>query len=78
MSHDAATSAHRGNNNTLEKVLRQYRWPTLASDATEYLRDCRLCQRIKATTQRLAGLLQRCPLLTCRAGVQAWPGRACM
>jgi transposase InsO family protein len=57
-NHDAPTAAHLGLDKTVEKIKRQFYWPTLLADTQQYIKSCEACQRNKARTTAPAGLLQ--------------------
>ncbi|CAH2009784.1 unnamed protein product [Acanthoscelides obtectus] len=40
-------SNHRGINETLEKLKRNYYWPRMKSDITHFINDCVICQKAK-------------------------------
>jgi hypothetical protein len=54
--HDAPTTRHPGQSQTLELVLRHYWWPRIRSFVTEYVSGCDTCQRNKAGVHQNVGL----------------------
>ena len=56
--HDARCSGHLGIKRTSDLVKRDFYWPSLESDVTDFVRSCDECQRNKPSNQRSAGLLQ--------------------
>ena len=65
-SHDAPYSGHVGRTKSLQLVTRNYWWPHLRQDVTNYVLHCPLCQRNKGRTMKQAGLLQPLPVPTFR------------
>ena len=62
--HDAAIAGHQGVERTYESIQRYYYWPKMSIDIRKYVLSCDSCQRIKASQQRPAGLLQPMPTPT--------------
>ena len=56
--HDAFYSGHMGITKTLKQVETRFWWPSLRDDVKKYVNSCDVCQRSKASTTRIAGLLQ--------------------
>ncbi|GJP49851.1 hypothetical protein CLOM_g9009 [Closterium sp. NIES-68] len=56
--HDSNLSGHFGVDKTQKLLHRFYYWPDLASDVQRYVSACPICQRMKSSRQRPAGLLQ--------------------
>ncbi|CAI5467927.1 unnamed protein product [Closterium sp. Yama58-4] len=56
--HDSNLSGHFGVDKTQKLLHRQYYWPDSANDVQRYVSSCRVCQAMKSTRQRPAGLLQ--------------------
>ncbi len=56
--HDAFYSGHMGITKTLKQVETNFWWPKLRDDVKTYVNTCDVCQRSKASTTRIAGLLQ--------------------
>lgn len=48
-SHDSVIAAHGGMAKTLELIRRYFYWPRLVSDVREYVRNCEVCKKTKAT-----------------------------
>ena len=47
-SHSPPTSSHGGIGKTLEKLRRNFYWPTMAKDVREFVLKCEICQQSKA------------------------------
>ena len=60
-AHDAAWTAHPGQNNTLRTIRRNFWWSAMIKDVKRYVRTCVVCQKDKADRQRPLGLLQPQP-----------------
>ena len=56
--HDNEAAGHGGIAKTIDLVHRQYYWPHMREDITRYVKNCDVCQRIKATHHAPYGLLQ--------------------
>ena len=56
--HDAFYSEHIGITKTLKQVETRFWWPSLRDDVKKYVNSCDVCQRSKASTTKIAGLLQ--------------------
>ena len=61
-NHGPAISGHWGLQRTLERIMVDFYWPTMAKDTAEFLAQCPECQQIRDPT----GAGQRVPL-------QPWP-----
>ena len=61
-NHDIDVAGHQGVERTYERMQQQYYWPKLAKDVKSYVKSCDTCQRIKASQQKPAGLLQPLPI----------------
>ena len=61
--HDAFYSGHMGITKTLKQVETNFWWPKLRDDVKTYVNTCDVCQRSKASTTRIAGLLQPLKIL---------------
>lgn len=48
--------------NLITSLRKEYHWPGMKRDVTEYLARCIECQQVKAEHQHPAGLLQRLPI----------------
>ena len=55
-AHDALTGGHIGMNTTLEKVERFFYWPKMRKDVFCYVTKCAVCQKVKASRGKPAGL----------------------
>jgi hypothetical protein len=60
--HDSPTAAHMGVAKTINLIKRNYYWPKLAPDVEHYIQTCHVCQRVKPSNQRPAGLLHPLPI----------------
>jgi len=56
--HDSCTAGHLGLDKTLDLISREFFWPGLRKDVSEYVRSCLACQKNKPTSSSPAGLLQ--------------------
>ena len=56
--HDSPSAGHFGIKKTLELIKRNFYWPTLEKDVTEYVKSCDSCQRNKPSNQKIPGPLQ--------------------
>ena len=56
--HDVFYSGHMGITKTLKQIETNFWWPKLRDDVKTYVNTCDVCQRSKASTTRIAGLLQ--------------------
>jgi hypothetical protein len=56
--HGPAYIGHPGRTKTLELVSRTWWWPGLYEDVKDFVAVCDSCQKVKASTQMPAGLLQ--------------------
>jgi hypothetical protein len=56
--HDTVDKGHFGYDKTLNAVARRFFWPRQATSVKKYVRSCPVCQRMKASQQLPAGLLQ--------------------
>jgi hypothetical protein len=55
--HDTAARGHPGTHKTLAVAQRKYYWLNMHKSVTKYVQTCELCQRIKASQRKPAGLL---------------------
>ena len=55
--HDSPYGGHKGIAKTLDLLRRDYWWPGMKKDVTEYVTTCAACQRNKASNQKKAGSL---------------------
>ena len=56
--HDSPYAGHVGIAKTLHAVRHMFWWPEMKKDIIGHVRDCLVCQRDKALTQKPGGLLQ--------------------
>jgi hypothetical protein len=61
--HDAIYSGHMGITKTLKQLATNFWWPKVRNDVKNYVNKCDVCQRSKASTTRIARLLQFLELL---------------
>lgn len=61
-AHDSPTAGHSRVQRTVDVLQRQYYWPGICRQVRGYIHDCDLCQRIKASCAKPAGLLQPLPM----------------
>ncbi len=59
--HDIPTAGHQGIERTYEALHRLFYWPRMNNDVRNYVKSCDSCQRVKASQQVPAGLLQPMP-----------------
>lgn len=59
--HDSPISGHQGIERTHEALHRLFYWPRMNGMVRDYVKSCDSCQRIKASQQVPAGLLQPLP-----------------
>ena len=55
--HDSKVAGHFGQEKTIELVRRNFWWPGMDTDITEYIQACPDCQRDKSRRHRRYGLL---------------------
>lgn len=55
--HDNPTAGHQGSDRTLEKICRDFYWPSIREDVTRYVTSCDSCQRNKPRNSQPQGLL---------------------
>lgn len=56
-NHDSPMSAHQGIDKTFERIRKDYFWPRMFLDITEYVNSCPTCQKTKVSQKRAVGLL---------------------
>src|ERR1700759_2750484 len=56
--HDTPLNGHLGEHKTLERVMRQYFWPSMRRKVQPYIQQCHSCQANKGSNQLPIGLLQ--------------------
>jgi Integrase zinc binding domain len=57
-NHDAIVSGHLGVAKTIDRISRNFTWPSIQAQVTAYVTTCDRCQRDKSPNQRPSGLLQ--------------------
>ena len=60
--HNSPLGGHSRFLKTLHRVKRDFSWPGLREDVRKHVRECDACQRQKAETCNIAGLLQPLPV----------------
>ena len=60
--HDSPERGHPCADYTRRALEQAYWWPTMTKDVRHYVDRCDSCQRMKRSTQRLAGLIQPMPI----------------
>lgn len=58
MCHDDRVSGHKGIDKTLEIITRNWEWPGIRKDVTEYVGQCNLCAKTKTSRHKPYGKLQ--------------------
>ena len=61
--HDTKARGHSGVLRTFRKLGQQFYWPKMHKSVQDYIKGCKVCQKIKAETLAPAGLLQPLPIL---------------
>lgn len=61
---DSLLAGHPGVQKTLELVRRDYWWPKQSALIAQYVKECDVCQRTKASRQKYTGLLHPLPTAT--------------
>jgi len=56
--HDTKVGGHSGVLRTFKKLVQQFYWPGMHKAVQNYVKECEICQKTKAETLALAGLLQ--------------------
>ena len=59
--HDAPSAGHLGRDKTAAAIRQHYYWPGMSRDVVDYVATCDVCQQVKSSSQRPAGLLQPLP-----------------
>ena len=60
--HGIPTAGHQGIERTYATIHKLFYWPRMNNDVRDYVKSCDSCQRIKASQQVPAGLLQPLPI----------------
>ena len=60
--HKNPYSGHSGYQNTITMLRKDYFWPNMKNELTEYIARCFECQQVKTEHQHPAGLLQPLPI----------------
>lgn len=60
--HDSPMGGYSGVLHTYKHLAQQFYWPSMYRTIKEYVASCHTCQRTKAKTLALAGLLQPLPI----------------
>ena len=61
-SHRSRFTVHPGRTKMYHDVKRLFWWPGMKSDVSEFVRNCEICQRVKAEHRKPGGLLQPLPV----------------
>ena len=61
-AHDTKVGEHSRALRTYKRLAQQFYWLSMFHSVQEYVRKCETCQMTKATTLKLAGLLQPLPI----------------
>jgi transposase InsO family protein len=62
--HDSPLAGHFGINKTLKLIQRDYAWPTMKKDVSDYVKSCDVCCRSKTPRKKPSGLLHPLPVPT--------------
>ena len=54
-NHNSPMAGHPGINKTIERIARQYYWPSLVNDVRSYVRECKDCLTCKPSNQKPIG-----------------------
>ena len=67
--HNSKVAGHFGQEKTIELVRRNFWWPGMDTDITEYIQACPDCQRDKSRRHRRYGLLSplELPYIPCQS-----------
>ena len=60
--HDDVLAGHFGVDKTLELLKRKYHWHGMATEVSDYVKTCDICQRVKVYRHRPYGELQSLPV----------------
>ena len=60
--HDQPAVGHPGVERTLNMICQHYYWPRMRLEVEQYLRNCHVCKRAKASRDAYNGLLQPLPV----------------
>ena len=60
--HDQPAVGHLGVERTLNMIRRHYYWPAMHREVEQYLQNCHVCKRAKASRNAYNGLLQPLPV----------------
>ena len=60
--HDQPAVGHPGVEQTLNMICRYYYWPAMRGEVEQYLHNCHVCKRAKASRDAYNGLLQPLPV----------------
>jgi hypothetical protein len=60
--HASPLANHAGYDKTIYRATKDFFWPGLKSDVKRFIRECDLCQRVKAENVSSDGLLQPLPI----------------
>jgi hypothetical protein len=55
--HATPLAGHAGYDKTIHKARKDFYWPGMKTDVKKFIRECDVCQRVKAENISPAGLL---------------------
>jgi hypothetical protein len=61
--HSSPLAGHVGYDKTIHRARKDFFWPGMKYDVKRFIRECDICQRVKAENVSLVGLLQPLPIL---------------
>jgi hypothetical protein len=60
--HSSSLAGHAGYDKTIHRARKDFFWPRMKVDVKRFIRECDICQRMKAENVSPAGLLQPLPI----------------
>jgi hypothetical protein len=60
--HASPIAGHAGFDKTMQRSRKDFFWPGKKSDVKKFIKECDICQKVKAENLSLAGLLQPLPI----------------
>jgi hypothetical protein len=60
--HASPIAGHAGFDKTIQRARKDFVWPGMKSDVKKFIKECDVCQRVKAENLSPAGLLQPLPI----------------
>ena len=61
MAHDSALAGHQGVTKTIDRISKQWYWPTLSADVTNYVKSCVVCNQVNSRVAKYHELGQLTP-----------------